>query len=74
MRLALLIYAVGAVVALAFTEARLPARVALALVWPVCPLAFVLVVSLLLVAALYIFPVFGAIVAVGAAAGYLLLR
>jgi hypothetical protein len=72
--LALLIYVVGVAVGLALTDARLPVRVALALAWPIGPLAFVLVVSMLLVAALYIFPVFGAIVALGALASWMFFR
>jgi hypothetical protein len=48
--------------------------VGLALAWPAAPLAFVVVVSGLLLAALYIFPVFGAVVAVGIAAGWIFFR
>jgi hypothetical protein len=73
-RLALLIYVIGVAVGLALTDAKPAARVALALAWPIGPLAFALVVTLLLVAALYIFPVFGAVVALGAAIGYWILR
>jgi hypothetical protein len=69
-RVALLIYALGAIVGLVRTDARPLARVGLALAWPVGPLAFVLVVSGLLLAALYIFPIFGAVVALGIAAGW----
>jgi hypothetical protein len=64
-RVAILIYVLGVVAGLIFTDARPLARAGLALAWPVAPLAFVAVVSLLLVAALYIFPVFGAVVAAG---------
>jgi hypothetical protein len=71
---ALLIYVVGVVLGLVFTDARPLARVGLALAWPVAPLAFVVVVSGLLVAALYIFPAFGAVVAAGIAAGWWLSR
>ena len=70
MRVALLIYALGAIVGLVLTDARPLARVGLALAWPVGPLAFAVVVSGLLIAALYIFPVFGAVVAMGIAAGW----
>jgi hypothetical protein len=69
-RVAILIYAVGVVAGLVLTDAKPLARVALALAWPVGPLAFVVVVAGLLLAALYIFPVFGAVVAVGIAAGW----
>lgn len=74
MRLALLIYVAGVAVGLILTDARPPARVALAVAWPIGPLAFLLVVSSLLIAALYIFPVFGAVVILGALAGWLFLR
>jgi hypothetical protein len=70
---ALLIYTAGVVAALLFTDARPLARVGLALAWPVGPLAFVVVVSGLLLAALFIFPVFGAVTAAGALAAWWLL-
>jgi hypothetical protein len=71
LRAVLLIYVVGVLLGLAFTDGRPLTRVVLALAWPVAPLAFVVVVSGLLLAALYIFPVFGAVVAVlGALAGW----
>ena len=73
MRLVLLIYVVGVAAGLVFTDARPPARVALALAWPIGPLAFVTVVTGLLVAALYIFPVFGAVIAAGSLAAWWLL-
>jgi len=69
-RAVFLIYAAGVAAGLIFTDARPLTRVGLALAWPIAPLAFVAVVSLLLVAALYIFPVFGAVVAAGIAAGW----
>ena len=72
MPVAILIYVVGVAVGLVFTDARPLARAGLALAWPIAPLAFVVVVSGLLLAALYIFPPFGAVVAVGAAAGWFL--
>ena len=74
MRVVFLIYVLGVLAGLIFTDARPLARVGLALAWPVAPLAFVVVVSGLLLAALYIFPVFGAVVAVGIAAGWLFFR
>jgi hypothetical protein len=73
-RVVFLIYVLGVLAGLIFTDARPLARVGLALAWPVAPLAFVVVVSGLLLAALYIFPVFGAVVAVGIAAGWLFFR
>jgi len=73
-RVVFLIYVLGVLAGLIFTDARPLARVGLALAWPAAPLAFVVVVSGLLLAALYIFPVFGAVVAVGIAAGWIFFR
>ena len=70
----LLIYVLGVLAGLILTDARPLTRVVLSLAWPIAPLAFVVVVSGLLIAALYIFPVFGAVVAAGAAAGWLFFR
>jgi hypothetical protein len=69
----ILIYAAGVVAGLIFTDARPLARAGLALAWPVGPLAFAVVIAGLLLAALYIFPIFGAVVAVGIAAGWWIL-
>ncbi len=63
MNLALLIYAIGTGVGLVVTDARPLARVALALLWPIGPLAFVVTLSILLAASLIAFPVVGGIVA-----------
>jgi hypothetical protein len=73
-RVAIVIYVAGVLVGLIFTDARPLARAGLALAWPIAPLAFVTVVTGLLLASLYIFPVFGALVAAGVAAGWLLFR
>ncbi|MGH6690647.1 MAG: hypothetical protein ACREF4_08215, partial [Gammaproteobacteria bacterium] len=62
------VYLAGVAVGLLFTDARGPARLALALLWPVGFLAFAITVSILFVAALVAFPVFGAIVIAGALA------
>ena len=70
MRAVILIYAAGVAAGLIFADARPLTRVGLALAWPIGPLAFVAVISLLLVAALYIFPIFGAVVAAGIVAGW----
>jgi len=71
LRVVLLIYVVGVLLGLVFTDGRPLVRLVLALAWPIAPLAFVVVVGGLLLAALYIFPVFGAVVvAVGALAGW----
>ena len=68
-----MIYAAGVVAALLFTDARPLARIGLAVAWPIGPAAFVVTIALLLVASLYIFPVFGAVVAAGITAGWWLL-
>ena len=73
MRVALLIYAAGVVAGLLLTDARPLPRVILALTWPIGPLAFVVVVAGLLTASLYLFPVFGALVAAGSLAAWWLL-
>lgn len=70
MRVALLIYVLGVIAGLVFTDGRPLARLALAFAWPIGPLAFVAVISGLLVASLYLFPLFGAVVAAGVAAGW----
>ena len=70
----LLIYVLGVLAGLILTDARPLTRVVLSLAWPIAPLAFVVVVSGLLIAALYIFPVFGAVVAAGVAAGWFFFR
>ena len=72
-RVVILIYAVGVIAGLIFTDARPLARTGLALAWPIGPLAFVVVVGGLLIAALYIFPLFGAVVAAGSVAAAWLL-
>ena len=69
----LLIYALGVIAGLVLTDARPSARIGLALAWPIGPLAFVVVIAGLLLASLYLFPIFGAMVAVGIAAGWWLL-
>ena len=63
MRWLWIVYAVGVVIGLLRTDARWPARIGLALAWPVAPLAFVVTGSLLLVTALIAFPIFGVVVA-----------
>ena len=59
---ALVVYLTGTAVALIRTDARWPTRLALALLWPVGPLAFALTISLLLAASLIAFPLWGALV------------
>jgi hypothetical protein len=50
--LALLVYSVGVLVGVTLTDARPAGRVALALLWPIGPLAFLVTIATLLLAAL----------------------
>lgn len=72
-QLALLIYGLGVAAGLVFTDAKPALRVVLSLLWPIGPLAFVTVVSGLLLASLVAFPMFGAAVAVIAAVAWMVL-
>ena len=68
------IYAAGVVVALAVMRDPWPARLATALVWPLGPAAFVVVLATLLVAAVFVWPVpILVTAALAAAAAWLLL-
>ena len=51
MNVALAIYLVGVAIGLWRTDAPLPTRLLLALLWPIGPLAFVVVVAILVAAA-----------------------
>ena len=67
--LILILYIGGVVVGLFSTDARPAARLGLALLWPVAPLAFVATLAVLVVTAGIAFPTIGAgAVAAGAAA------
>jgi hypothetical protein len=69
MSAALLFYIGGVVVGLLLTDGSPVERLALALLWPLGPLAFIVTVAILLAAAMIAFPVFGVTAAaVGAAA------
>ena len=70
-----MIYAVGALLAIWRTDASWPTRVALALLWPLGPLAFVVTVAILLAASLVAFPLIaGLLAAVVATAVWWLIR
>lgn len=56
------VYLLGVAVALFTIDARGPARLGLALLWPVGPIAFVVTISILLAASLIAFPMLGLIV------------
>jgi hypothetical protein len=60
-----LVYVAGVLLALWRTDALWSTRIVLALLWPIGPAAFVVTVSLLLVVSLFVFPIFGALVAAG---------
>ena len=62
----LAVHAIGVLIGLVMTDARPLARVALAALWPVGPLAFAAVICALVVTAAVVFPLVG--VAIGAAA------
>jgi len=69
------IYGAGVVLALWRTDASWPTRIALALLWPIGPMAFVITVAILLGASLIAFPmVAGGIAVVVAAVVWWLIR
>jgi hypothetical protein len=59
---ALTVYLVGVAVGLVMIDARGPARLGLALLWPVGPIAFVVTITILLLALPIAFPVLGTVV------------
>lgn len=59
---ALILYAAGAALALWRTDAGWPSRMALALLWPLGPVAFLVTMTILLAASLIAFPLVGALV------------
>ena len=66
---ALFLYIGGVVVGLLLTDGRPIERLTLALLWPIGPLAFIVTVAILIVAAAIAFPVVGVVAAgIGAAA------
>ena len=62
------IYAVGALLALWRTDASWPIRLALAVLWPIGPMAFLVTLAILLGASLIAFPLVAGVVAAVAAA------
>jgi hypothetical protein len=63
-----IIYAAGALVAIWRTDAAWPTRLALAILWPLGPLAFLVTVSILLAASLIAFPLVAGAIAAAVAA------
>ena len=72
MRFALTIYAVGVAIGLIATDARPPARICLALLWPVGVVAFVVTIAGLLAVSTVLFPAFGVAVLTAALLGWML--
>ena len=62
------LYAAGAIVAIWRTDAAWPTRLALAALWPLGPLAFLVTVGILLAASLIAFPVVAGLIAAVVAA------
>ena len=61
------LYAAGAIVAIWRTDAAWPTRLAVAALWPVGPLAFLVTVGILLAASLIAFPLVAGVIAAAAA-------
>jgi hypothetical protein len=57
-------YAVGVLIALWRTDAGWPTRAAVAILWPLGPLAFVITVVILMAASLIAFPLTAGVIAV----------
>lgn len=68
------IYLAGVLVGLLATQGGVATRLALALLWPLGPLAFAITVTGLLVVAAIAFPVFGVILAAAVASAWWFLR
>lgn len=67
----LAVYAIGVLVGLVMTDARPLARLALAALWPVGPLAFAAVICTLVVTAAFVFPLVGVAIGTAAIIGWL---
>ena len=70
MTIAWLVYAAGALVGLWRVDGGPAAKVAVALLWPVGPIAFVITILILLGASVVAFPLWGALLAAGLAAAW----
>ena len=69
------IYAIGVAIALWRTDAAWPTRIAVAVLWPLGPLAFLVTVSILLAASLIAFPLIaGGLAVIGVLAVWWLTR
>ena len=67
----LAVYAIGVLIGLVMTDARPLARVALAVLWPVGPMAFVAVICNVIVTAAFVFPLVGVAIVAAAIIGWL---
>ena len=72
--MATLIYAGGVLVGLARIDAPPRVRTALALLWPIGPVAFLVTIAVLIMASLIAFPVFGAAAVVVTGLAWWLIR
>ena len=72
--LSAVLYVAGVAWGLIMIDARPAARVGLALLWPLGPLAFVLTITILITASLIAYPAFGAAVLLTAAVVWWALR
>ena len=68
------IYVAGVLIGLLATQGGVATRLALALLWPLGPLAFFITVAGLLIVAAVAFPVFGVVLAGVVAAAWWILR
>jgi hypothetical protein len=69
---AALVYVAGVIIGIARTDARWPARLGLALAWPLGPIAFAVTLGILLAASAIAFPLVGAIAGAALLAWFLL--
>lgn len=69
-----MLYVAGAIVAFWRTDAGWAGRTALALLWPLGPLAFIVTITMLLAVSLIAFPAVGAAAAAAALAVWWLMR
>lgn len=68
------LYVAGVVLGLIVIDARPAAKVGLALLWPLGPIAFVVTVAILLAASLIAYPAFGALLVALGVVLWVLLR
>jgi len=68
--LAVTIYVVGVAWGLMMIDARPAQKIALAILWPLGPIAFAVTITILLAASLIAFPVFGVAAVIAAAAAW----